>query len=159
MFTFVESGGGGLIGGHRITFCGVILSQPLCAGTITYFAQQPQSPIMLIQQWKSIVILRIPKYKLLSYTNMPINITEEYPETFSDPKILKCATKSDHERLWYSFQMPCGICKWIYEKNENSFCWWGWLPSVRRTSVISISTNLETWIKCLLLWKVEEGGL
>ena len=58
---------------------------------------------------KSIVILRIPKYKLLSYANMPINVTEEYPETFSDPKTLKCATKSDHERLWYSFKMSCGI--------------------------------------------------
>ena len=61
---------------------------------------------------KSIVILRIPKYKLLSHTNMPINVTEEYPETFfrsRNPKM--CHYKTNHEQLWYSFQMPCGICK------------------------------------------------
>ena len=42
---------------------------------------------------KSIVILRIPKYKLLSYTNMTINLTEEYPETFfGSTNPFKCAT-------------------------------------------------------------------
>ena len=74
---------------------------------------------------------------------------------FSKQKTLKCGTKSDHERLQYSFQMPCGICKWMNEKNKNPFHWSGWVPSVRRTSVLSTSTNLETWIKCLVLWKVE----
>ena len=38
---------------------------------------------------KSIVTLRIPKYKLLTYTNMPINVTKEYPETFFEAKNLK----------------------------------------------------------------------
>ena len=35
---------------------------------------------------KSIVILIIPKYKSLSYSNMPINVTEEYPEIFFGSK-------------------------------------------------------------------------
>ena len=42
---------------------------------------------------KSMVMLRIPKYKLLTYKNMPINVTEEYPETFFGSKNLKSILK------------------------------------------------------------------
>ena len=38
---------------------------------------------------KSIVVLRIPKYKLLTYQNMPINVIEEYSVTFFELKNLK----------------------------------------------------------------------
>ena len=35
---------------------------------------------------KSIVILRIPKYNVLTYKNIPINVTKEYHETFFESK-------------------------------------------------------------------------
>ena len=35
---------------------------------------------------KSIVILRIPNYNVLTYKNIPINVTKEYPETFFEAK-------------------------------------------------------------------------
>ena len=107
---------------------------------------------------KSIVILRFPKYKLLIYKNMPINVTEEYSETFFRLKNLKMchliwswkAMVLISNAMWY-LQMN------VWKKNKNPFRWWGWLSGVRRTSVLSTSTNLEIWIKCLVLQKVEGG--
>ena len=86
---------------------------------------------------------------------MSINVTEEYPEIFFELKNLKIchyiqswkATVLISNAMWY-LQMTV----W---KKKNSFHWWGWLPGMRRTSILSTSTNLETWIKHWVLWKVE----
>ena len=34
-------------------------------------------------------------------------------------KTLKFGLKSVDEKMQYSFQMPCDVCKWTYEKQES----------------------------------------
>ena len=63
---------------------------------------------------KSIVILRIPNYSVLTYKNIPINVTKEYPETlkFGLNPIMK--SYSTHFKCHVIFANECMKNKNLY---------------------------------------------
>ena len=69
---------------------------------------------------KSIVIFKIPKYNVPTYKKHAneCNVQNNILRHFSSRKTLKFATKSHHEKLRYSFQMPCDIANEHMKKQE-----------------------------------------
>ena len=73
----------GIISKHNMKWCH--FSQPLCnISCSTASVTDHDTPAV-----KSTVILRIRKYNVLTYKNIPINVTKEYPETLFESKNLK----------------------------------------------------------------------